>query len=307
MREGGRGHRGRSGQRRRGGLVPGLVVAPLDALGGSRLRWRLASSARRCRAPPRLRDRSGAATRPRRSEGTAGAAPRPRGRRGRRPRRYGGRPAGRRQVAGGAAAAVDPAAALAPPEAIEVTKIASVAGPPLAPTDRWRRGRSGRLTTRSRPPGSSAAAARPDPGRSPSPTGACSSSTSSAEFSRASLEALRQPLEDGAVTIARAQGALSFPARVSARSRPPIPVRAGTARDRRAAAAPPERITRLRVAAQRCAGRPLRSRAGGRAADRGGARRRRREASAHGRARVFATRASAQRERLGEGRTNARR
>lgn len=34
------------------------------------------------------------------------------------------------------------------------------------------------------------------------------------EFSRSTLEALRQPLEDGVVTISRAQGALSFPARV---------------------------------------------------------------------------------------------
>ena len=33
------------------------------------------------------------------------------------------------------------------------------------------------------------------------------------EFARSSLEALRQPLEDGRVTIARAQGSLTFPAR----------------------------------------------------------------------------------------------
>lgn len=33
------------------------------------------------------------------------------------------------------------------------------------------------------------------------------------EFSRSSLEALRQPMEDGCVTISRAQGALTFPAR----------------------------------------------------------------------------------------------
>jgi magnesium chelatase family protein len=33
------------------------------------------------------------------------------------------------------------------------------------------------------------------------------------EFSRPSLEALRQPLEDGVVTIARARAALTFPAR----------------------------------------------------------------------------------------------
>src|SRR5205807_4915910 len=33
------------------------------------------------------------------------------------------------------------------------------------------------------------------------------------EFSHTSLEALRQPMEDGAVTISRAQGSVSFPAR----------------------------------------------------------------------------------------------
>ena len=33
------------------------------------------------------------------------------------------------------------------------------------------------------------------------------------EFQRASLEALRQPLEDGAVTIVRGQRALLFPTR----------------------------------------------------------------------------------------------
>jgi len=32
------------------------------------------------------------------------------------------------------------------------------------------------------------------------------------EFSRASLEALRQPMEDGVVTIARARGVARFPA-----------------------------------------------------------------------------------------------
>jgi magnesium chelatase family protein len=33
------------------------------------------------------------------------------------------------------------------------------------------------------------------------------------EFPRATLEVLRQPLEDGAVTIARAAGTMTFPAR----------------------------------------------------------------------------------------------
>jgi predicted ATPase with chaperone activity len=36
-----------------------------------------------------------------------------------------------------------------------------------------------------------------------------------AEFPRATLEVLRQPLEDGTVTIARAAGSCTFPARFS--------------------------------------------------------------------------------------------
>ena len=44
-------------------------------------------------------------------------------------------------------------------------------------------------------------------------TAACSSSTSCAEFPRPALEALRQPLEDGVVAVARAAGRAVFPAR----------------------------------------------------------------------------------------------
>ena len=46
------------------------------------------------------------------------------------------------------------------------------------------------------------------------------------EFRRTTLEVLRQPLEDGHVTISRAAGTITFPARVHARRRhEPLPVR----------------------------------------------------------------------------------
>ena len=57
--------------------------------------------------------------------------------------------------------------------------------------------------------GLAAAAGRGDAG----PPRACCSSTSSAEFSREALEALRQPLEEGRVAIVRARHAVELPCR----------------------------------------------------------------------------------------------
>ncbi len=102
---------------------------------------------------------------------------------------------------------------LSPDEAIEVTRIQSIAGLARRAPASSASARSARRTTRSRPPGSSAAPTRPSPARRRSPTAASCSSTSCREFSRPSLEALRQPLEDGHVTIVRGQQVMVFPTR----------------------------------------------------------------------------------------------
>ena len=97
-------------------------------------------------------------------------------------------------------------------EAVEVTKIASAAGRP--PPD-------GSLAARPfRAPHHTISAAGLVGGGSPPRPGEITLAHRGVlfldelgEFARSSLEALRQPLEDGRVTIARAQGALTFPAR----------------------------------------------------------------------------------------------
>jgi magnesium chelatase family protein len=96
-------------------------------------------------------------------------------------------------------------------EAIEVTKIASIAGRP--PPD-------GALALRPfRAPHHTISSAGLVGGGSPPRPGEITLAHRGVlfldelgEFSRSSLEALRQPLEDGRVTISRAQGALTFPA-----------------------------------------------------------------------------------------------
>lgn len=97
-------------------------------------------------------------------------------------------------------------------EAIEVTKIASVAGRPA---------RGGSLASRPfRAPHHTISAAGLVGGGSPPQPGEITLAHRGVlfldelgEFARSALEALRQPLEDGRVTIARARGASTFPSR----------------------------------------------------------------------------------------------
>ena len=98
--------------------------------------------------------------------------------------------------------------------ALEVTRIHSVAGvlergggpdPHARP--------SGRRTTPRRPRRSSAEDRRRDPARRRSRTTASCCSTSCRSSPRHVLEALRQPLEDGTIAVARVGGRCIFPAR----------------------------------------------------------------------------------------------
>jgi magnesium chelatase family protein len=100
---------------------------------------------------------------------------------------------------------------LSPEQAIEATKIASIAG----------RAPAGALTVRPfraphhtiSPAGLVGGGAPPRPGEITLAHHGVLFLDEIAEFSRAGLEALRQPLETGEVTIARAQNAVTFPAR----------------------------------------------------------------------------------------------
>ena len=68
-----------------------------------------------------------------------------------------------------------------------------------------------RRTTPSPTSACSAAAPSPARAKSRSPTTACCFSTSCPEFKRSALEVMRQPLEDGQVTISRSAGKVTLP------------------------------------------------------------------------------------------------
>ena len=75
------------------------------------------------------------------------------------------------------------------------------------------RGRSAPRTTRSRPPGLVGGANPPQPGEATLAHRGVLFLDELSEFARPSLEALRQPLEDGHVTIVRGQQVMVFPTR----------------------------------------------------------------------------------------------
>ncbi len=96
-------------------------------------------------------------------------------------------------------------------EAIEVTKIASVAGlPPPDGTLARRPFRAPHHTIS--PAGLVGGGSPPRPGEITLAHHGVLFLDELGEFSRSSLEALRQPIEDGVVTISRAQGSITFPA-----------------------------------------------------------------------------------------------
>ncbi len=97
-------------------------------------------------------------------------------------------------------------------EAIEVTKIASIAGRPAPDGTLARRPFRAPHHTIS-PAGLVGGGSPPRPGEITLAHRGVLFLDELGEFSRSSLEALRQPMEDGAVTISRAQGSLTFPAR----------------------------------------------------------------------------------------------
>ena len=144
-----------------------------------------------------------------------------------------------------AAAAVDPAADDARAEAVEVDADPQRRRDPRRRADRAR-GRSGRRTTRSRRPGLVGGGAPPRPGEATLANHGVLFLDELSEFQRPSLEALRQPLEDGRVTIVRGQRALVLPDAVHARGRDQsVPVRVRRGRGpvplRRGRSAPPPR------------------------------------------------------------------
>ena len=133
--------------------------------------------------------------------------------------------------------------------------------------------RSARRTTPRRRPRSSAAGRGRGRARRASPIAASSFWTSSPSSSGSSLEALRQPLEDGTIAIARVFGRALFPARfllVGTMNLCPCGARGDPGAECRCS---PTRLTAYRERALACAPRPLRPRRPYAAGAVGGARR----------------------------------
>ncbi len=190
---------------------------------------------------------------PGRCEGPGGCQPRAGDRRCRRPRPVDGGPAGLGQVHAGAALC----RGCCPPWQVE--RGAGEARPwPAWPALRPR-GAGGRRTTRQPHHTASAVALvggahHPAPAKSRWPTKVCCSLDELPEFPRSALEALREPLETGHITIARAAQRAEFPARFQLDcGHEPLPLRlpAGSQRSAHAAAHPTRwRATRASSAAR---------------------------------------------------------
>ena len=215
----------RASARRRPALVDGLAVAGVGDLAG-------VAAILRGDAPPELppapspRRAGGRTSRTSRRPRARCAHPRADDRRGRRPQPAARRPAGHRQDDARAAAP-----SILPPltrdEALEVTRIHSIAG--------LRRGAGGLVAERPfRAPHHTISAsglvgggAHPGPGEASLAHHGVLFLDELSEFARSALEALRQPLEDGSVTIVRGQRAALLPDPLHARrADEPVPVRA---------------------------------------------------------------------------------
>ena len=173
-----------------------------------------------CPARPRCRGAAAAVplrrvaarpARPARREGPGRRQACARDRRRRRPQRADGRPAGHRQVDAGAAPR-RPAAADEPDEALESAAVAQ-------PGRRASRPRAGASASLRAPHHTASAVALVGGGTPPRP-GEISLAHHGVlfldelpEFPRAALEALREPLESGRITISRAARQAEFPAR----------------------------------------------------------------------------------------------
>ena len=166
--------------------------------------------------PPPAAGRGRAAvrrTRPRPGQGPGDRQARARDRRGRRPQSADERAAGRGQVAARRLPAGHPAAA-DPSEALEVSMVASRSPANWTAGACAAAGRSAPRTTAPRCRRWSAAGSRSGRARSAWRISASCSSTNCPSSSARVLDSLRQPLETGTVSVARANTHVTFPARV---------------------------------------------------------------------------------------------